>query len=227
MESNDAPIPGQGTAGSAHSRDAGADAATAAGAIRHYLDANQDRLWKSLYVYVVKFKLAGAGTPAREAAFDLLGDLYAAALGEAASRYDPSRSMGAWLRGIGLNLVRRHLEKAVRQREREVVLTDLRRAGREGEPDERSEDELLAVVNRFAPGPERAVLGDAAAEALLERVSPNDREILRLVVLQNCDWDEAGRRLNVKPAAARLRYYRALERLRAAVAGDRGKEYHA
>jgi DNA-directed RNA polymerase specialized sigma24 family protein len=52
----------------------------------------------------------------------------------------------------------------------------------------------------------------------MEFLSPEDREVLVLRMWQDLPFVEIGRRLELESGAARMRYYRALQRLAAKLA---------
>jgi RNA polymerase sigma-70 factor (ECF subfamily) len=101
-----------------------------------------------------------------------------------------------WLLGIAQNLWRESLRKdRVEARARERL----------GLPTNLSGDELEHVHERLSP---RQALLDAVA-ALPE----HERDALRLRVTDDLPYAEVARRLEIRPAAARLRVSRALRRL--------------
>src|SRR6185503_17309444 len=86
----------------------------------------QNRRW------LLAWFLAATGDPARSE--DLVQDVFAEAL-KNAERFDPSRSFGAWLRGIARNI----LLMSHRDRKRRVVSLDPAVLGRLDEAAARSE----------------------------------------------------------------------------------------
>jgi RNA polymerase sigma factor (sigma-70 family) len=116
---------------------------------------------------------------------------------------DGSGSAGPWLFAIGRNVLRDSLRKGKREDRARLRLglpTDL------GE--ERGFDDVDA---RLSPSP--------ALSAALAALGAGERDAVELRVIDELGYDEIARRLEIQPAAARLRVSRALRRLRTALAG--------
>lgn len=120
---------------------------------------------------------------------------------ERIGRYDPDRArFTSWLLGITANVVSEH-RRAAGRRSR----LHLRVAGqRDLAPDERAALEDALAAGQLAP----------TVRAAMERLTPNEREILELVGAE-VPYDEAAALLRLSPAALRMRVHRARARLNA------------
>jgi RNA polymerase sigma factor (sigma-70 family) len=138
------------------------------------------------------------------AAADLAAETVAAAWrARRQFRDDGSGSAAPWLFAIARNVLRDSLRKGKREDRARLRLglpTDL------GE--ERGFDDVDA---RLSPS---TALGEALAA-----LGAGERDAIALRVIDELGYDEIARRLDIRPAAARLRVSRALRRLRTALAG--------
>ncbi|HEY3613693.1 MAG TPA: sigma-70 family RNA polymerase sigma factor, partial [Gaiellales bacterium] len=138
------------------------------------------------------------------AAADLAAETVAAAW-RARRRFrdDGSGSAAPWLFAIGRNVLRDSLRKGRRED---------RARRRLGLPVELGEERGFADVDaRLSPSP--------ALGAALAALRPGERAAVELRVVDGLAYEEVARRLEIRPAAARLRVSRALRRLRTALAG--------
>ena len=134
------------------------------------------------------------------AATDLTAEAFAQAwLSRRSFRDESDGSALPWLLGIARNVAResaRRNEVETRARRRLGLPTDLA-----------EEDGFAAVEGRLSPS---AALTDA-----LETLPDHEREARELRVVDELAYPDVAARLNVRPAAARLRVSRALRRLSA------------
>lgn len=116
-------------------------------------------------------------------------------------RYDPERGrFTSWLLGITANVVSEHRRDGGRR-----ARLHLRVAGhRNLPPDERAALEDAIAASQLAP----------VVRAAMERLTPNEREILDLIAA-DVPYEEAAALLHVTPAALRMRVARARARLNA------------
>lgn len=140
---------------------------------------------------------------------DLLNDVVVEALRHE-SRFQANRAPRAWLLGIAANLIRRRQAEQARLWRREPLLRDLY-------PDDPADDEALfdrvaALAQAVSDTPD----AQWEVDALLETVSAEDREILRLAIVNELDGAALAAALHITPGAARVRLHRALMRLRGA-----------
>ncbi|WP_165227490.1 sigma-70 family RNA polymerase sigma factor [Aquisphaera insulae] len=129
-------------------------------------------------------------------------------------------SFACWLRRQAIVrlgwLHRFHLRTGMRSVAREVSCD---RGGRS--------EEAAAMDNLVDPGtgPSTAATRAERAEhvrSLLDAMAPADREILVLRYASRLSLDEIAERLEISPGAVKMRYARAMERLRALVRGSTG-----
>lgn len=142
-------------------------------------------------------------------------DVVQVALVEATQRFDehrrnPALSPYLWLRFITLQrlkiVCRRHLQTQKRAADREAVLPEL----------EVSSVVLAKWLVDAGRSPSESVLWRERQEALhqsLEKMAPQDREMLTLRHFEQLSNAETAEALGISVDAARQRYYRALERL--------------
>lgn len=100
----------------------------------------------------------------------------------------------AWLYRIARNVCYDHLRSVQRREATEAVWSRERPAGPAGDPERR-----------------------ALLEAGLGCLSAEDREVISLVRFQDLPYDEVAAVLDCTPTAARVRFHRALKRLRRVV----------
>jgi RNA polymerase sigma-70 factor, ECF subfamily len=134
------------------------------------------------------------------AASDLAAETFAQAwLSRRSFRDQVGGSALPWLLGIARNVARESAR-------RNAVETRARR--RLGLPvDLASDDGYAAVEDRLSPR--------VALEEALEALPEHEREALELRVVDELPYEDVAARLDVRPAAARLRVSRALRRLSA------------
>jgi RNA polymerase sigma-70 factor (ECF subfamily) len=161
-----------------------------------------ERFYRAQIDGILRFVARRVGD--RERAADLTAEVFLAAI-EAADSYKPGRgSAQAWLFGIAHN----------------VVAAERRRVGRERRATSRVVGRRLLADDDFARMDERL---DAAARArelyaAMDRLSEAERAVLELVALDELSVADAAAALGVRPAAARVRLYRARRALRATLA---------
>ncbi|MBE3567590.1 MAG: sigma-70 family RNA polymerase sigma factor [Thermogemmatispora sp.] len=186
---------------------------TARAELERALIEHSELLLQNLQFYVVRLGAA----PEREAhaiALEVLQEVAVEALAHAA-RFEPGRQPLAWLLGIGLNVIRR--QKAERARRNQRELSPARLASALAVDQSPSELEAFDHLQATSAGPEEEVEAEQGAAALLALVGEEDRELLRLAVIEGCERELLARHLGISPVAARVRLHRALQRLRRAL----------
>nr|BBH95368.1 hypothetical protein KTA_35670 [Thermogemmatispora argillosa] len=198
----------------AQSRSAAASAEEVARAtLERFLIEHTETLLQNLQFYAVRLGLAREGE-ARLTAQELLQEVAVEALAHAA-RFEPERQPLAWLLGIGLNVIRRQKAERARQLRREWSATRLAQVLVPAEAANEL-DIFEQVQDRTIHGPEQVVEAREEAQALLALVDEDDRELLRLALLEDCEREALARRLGISSGAVRVRLHRALQRLRRA-----------
>lgn len=169
------------------------------GVLRDAIEKHAPDLEAMAQVLVWKLGLAKDREEGKALGEELLQEVVKRAL-ERVSSFDPSRSAGAWLYGIALN-VAREWARSRRRSERTVSLT----------PDD-SQGELVPLdrVHDLASEQNHRVL------ELLDLVSPAERQILSLRYVEQLDGRNLAAALGISDGAARVRLSRALGSLRAA-----------
>jgi RNA polymerase sigma-70 factor (ECF subfamily) len=143
--------------------------------------------FESLYTYTVRDVLTYVRRRASVDAEDLVSEVYVVAWRRRTDLPAPALRR-AWLFGVA----RRLLQAEVRHRQREGQLVSDLAARPEPAADTTANDRTGTVV-----------------ATALERLSPNDREILRLVSWECLTPAELAVALGVRPGAARVRLHRA------------------
>lgn len=136
------------------------------------------------------------------AASDLTAETFARAwLSRARFRDERGGSALPWLLGIAANLLAdaaRHDRIETRARERLGLPVDLAH-----------EDGYTEVEQRLSPR--------VALKRHLDALAPGERDALELRIVKELSYEEVAERLEIRPAAARLRVSRALRRLAVSV----------
>lgn len=133
----------------------------------------------------------------RQAAEDVLGDVWVAAY-ESRSTYDHSYPEARpWLYGVALNRLRRYWRSA---------------------PADAPAPDLTGVANDWDPWPavEARVDAQALLRTALARLKPQEREVLGLVAWEDLTVAEAGRVLDIPAGTARRLLHQARKALRTA-----------
>jgi RNA polymerase sigma factor (sigma-70 family) len=167
----------------------------------------------------IRFYLYKAGLGGdRELALELFHESVAAALASEQS-YDANRSAKAWLLGIAAHMVQRRRALYFRQKKHETQASDLASAHQlDGEMDEEQLFDYLLTLGQAGPthaDPETSVLGRVAVDELLAPLSDEDRQVITYNLLYEMNGQEIAQVLETSPVAARVRFHRALKRLRA------------
>jgi RNA polymerase sigma-70 factor (ECF subfamily) len=191
-------------------REAAADtegASAATSLLQRFIEENADLLVRTLEMFARRAGFADSHTP-----IELLNQVCVEAL-ENAERFDCTRQPRAWLLGIAANLIQRRKAESTRQKRREISVSDLV-GDSNATTDEDVFDRLVrAAVNQGAPELE----ADQEVDRLLAPLSTDDRQVVKLAVLEEMDSVQVACTLGISPGAARVRLYRALRRLRKAL----------
>lgn len=145
-----------------------------------------------------------------ELADDVLQEVVYEAL-RSEKKYDPSRNLEYWLHGIAMKVVKRHVERSVKDRRRLV---------REPLADREGIEALDAQLHRAGAGQRGAGADERLAswqeaEATLSSLPEQHRQMLRLFYYDHDqDYEAVAAALRIKPATARVRHFRALEAAR-------------
>jgi RNA polymerase sigma-70 factor, ECF subfamily len=178
-------------------------------------DADELNQWISEYRDRLRSMVQVRLTPRMAARIDA-SDVIQEAFVEATERFadyrrNPTLTPYLWLRFLTLQrlkiLYRRHLGTHMRTADREIVMPEL----------EVSSIVLAKWLVDSGTSPSNSAMkqeqGSLLREAV-ERLSPQDREVLALRHFEQLSNEEAAHVLGLALAATRQRYYRALERLR-------------
>jgi RNA polymerase sigma-70 factor (ECF subfamily) len=166
------------------------------------------QLLSHIRLFVYKAKLAGEQST-HEIALEIMQEMVIEALASEAN-FNPTDSPKPWLLGIATNLIKRRREKLFRRRQRELLAADL------AKPDEITEEELFdRLAARVRPGPEQAVLTAIDLDELLAQLSPAERNLIQSYLYHDMNGAEVARALAISPGNARVRFHRALTKLRA------------
>jgi RNA polymerase sigma factor (sigma-70 family) len=180
------------------------------GLLREFLQQRSAALLGVLHLYVQRMGLAH-GSQVPEMALEIFQETASEALAHA-DRFAGSVQTMPLLLGIAANLIRRRkVEQAKRYRREESLSEMARRA-----PQPADEQTLLESLLPATSGPAQIVESNDEAAAMLALVSPEDRHVLRLAVLEGHQHTSLARELGTTPGTARMRLHRALNRLRAA-----------
>jgi DNA-directed RNA polymerase specialized sigma24 family protein len=166
--------------------------------LRQYIDQQAAALHQTLRVY-----LAQAGVLLHEsldaAASDLLNETVRQALAHE-SRYQPEREPRPWLLGIAVNLIQRQRVYSAQDARRQPLLHDLY-----PDPDEDDAiyERVAALASWDAAEWDAAEWeAEAAVQVLLEGLSADDQEVLRLAIIHELDGAALARALGTTTAEA-------------------------
>ena len=120
--------------------------------------------------------------------------------------YDPSRDLGAWLRGIAVHLVRRHWREIRRGRAAVQALHQREEQRTASEPDPEANLSLCQQVERLLEA--------------LDRLRPTLREAFVLRVVERLPAQDVARTLRTSPAAVHTRVCEARAVLLAAIRAE-------
>lgn len=173
--------------------------------LRQVIADEQQTLLKIFQHYIFRMGLSTQLT-----AEELLNEVTVEALSHE-ERFEMGRDPVAWLIGIGTNLIRRRHVTLVKQQNREPLVRDLYHTYEQ----DLSDSELFDRVQDLAsPDPALAIEAEMVANEILSYLSPDDRKIVQLAILHEMDSASVAEKLGISRSAARVRLYRALNRLR-------------
>ncbi len=181
--------------------------------LQHLLERHRDRLRRMIAV-----RLDSRLTPVIDPS-DVVQEALA----------DASRKLESYLRDRPLPFypwLRRLAEERIIQLHRHHLGTQKRSATREHRldlalPDD-SASRLADCLVASGTSPSQQVLRDEQAQRLrevLDKLSPNDREILVMCYLEELDFREIAAALGITDNAAKVRHFRAMKRVRELLAG--------
>jgi len=169
------------------------------------------QLMRDIRLYARKAKLVGSQLD--RVVDELLNETIREAF-EHLDRFDSARQPMAWLLGIAANVVNRRKVEQAKHNYREVRVADLNIATQ----NDLTEEDAFDLVARLAlDDASKNLEADEEAQWMLSLVLDSDRQILRLMILEEMDSQAVAQALGIKAATARQRLHRALERLRAAL----------
>jgi RNA polymerase sigma factor (sigma-70 family) len=174
--------------------------------IRAAIEEEHVTLLRSIAVLVAKTWRDLRWPEVMETASEILHEAVQEAL-KHAERFDPTRSVTAWVRGIAARrlLTRRRAGTRVRRCIPAAVLGE--------------EAWTAALGQRCTGSTDAAVAGRLDLEQALARISPEERRAIECRYYQGLDGDELAVALGVStPGAARVRVCRALRSLRTRLA---------
>lgn len=186
--------------------------------LRQFLQENTPLLLGVIRSYVAHTGLAH-GEAVQATAVDILQDAALEALRHA-DRLSADMQPRAWFLAIAANILKRKKAEAAKRQQREVLESEMAERAVEVEED----DIFDRLVARVQPGPEEGIESDERVTEMLSLVAHDDREVLRLALLNDLDTQSLAKALGITPGAARVRLHRALSRLRAAWNANQRKE---
>lgn len=177
------------------------------------IERNIEPLLGSISLYARRIGL-DPETDSRDQALEILQETVLEAL-DHIDRFQTTRQPLAWLRGISVNVMKRKKVAQAKHTRREISLSLLAYQ----QPSPGSEQDIL---DRLMPGsslsdnPERTLESAEEVSTILSLVSPADQEVVRLAVLEDRAHFSLAQHLGISTVTARMRFHRALNRLRSA-----------
>jgi RNA polymerase sigma factor (sigma-70 family) len=190
------------------------------------IEENHLDLQRGVEIYVRKFNLVDNSSEIEAKAQEILQDTIVTAL-EKSENYDPKRSALSWLLGIAINHIRHGLRTKVYLNKKVVAVSETAQVeGFIRHPDSSelmSEGDMFDLLYRSTMLPferpiESAQITDPPPklEELLNLVTENDRQVLKLAFVENLSSQALAARLGISAGAARTQKHRAIRRLREA-----------
>jgi RNA polymerase sigma factor (sigma-70 family) len=179
--------------------------------LEQFIEAESVSLTKTLRLYVGRAGLA-TGSAIGQVADEILSETVEEALTHA-DRLKPDILTRQWLLGIAANLVKRRKSELARRERREPLVRDIYHHTEATLSDGDLFDMLSSVPETSLEELEQ----NQQVAHLLAGLSPDDAHIIRLAILHDMDGNDLGRALSTTPGTARVRLYRALNRLRSSL----------
>jgi RNA polymerase sigma factor (sigma-70 family) len=190
--------------------------------LAHFIETHADSLMGILRSYVRKSGLVSNEAEVREAAIDLLHDVYIEA-NKTSAHFDPTRSPQSWILGIASNLLMQKKSKMLQRRQHEVTISDLQQKSQASYP--ASDDVLDQLSLLYGRGFEDEVERREEVRYLFSLLSERDRYVLELSYIQGLDGEALAQKLDCSYTAAQVRLCRARQHLRAAMVKQEGERH--
>ena len=182
--------------------------------LRHYLE-QEDHIYHLQSIigkYVHEAHLVTTSSEEANLVFDIVSATIIRAF-ELVERKYHNQGIRPWLLRIAINLVLQKRRDLAVQKRRESSLGMLEEQGQQGISDG---DFFRLVHASLLESPEQAVGERLYMQQVLAHLSVEDRQILNLRIVEEYTHDELMHFFGLKPSALRMRYKRALARLREA-----------
>ena len=169
------------------------------------------------------------GVSGADATADLLVEVAQIALAQAYFRYDlryPSPRL--WLLKIASLVGRRWREEAYISTRRQSSWTPDQPFGSTSNFDD--EDALARIAGSDSEDPVQIVVDQVWLQHRLDHLSPEDQGIVKCRIIEQLSFAEAAENLEITEGAARVRFFRAIKRLRRQEEEENGKrenEHHS
>ena len=191
--------------------------------LTQFIEAQAESFMGIIRGYVSKANLVSSDDELQDTALEVLNEVYIEAI-RTASRFDPARSLKAWLLGIAHNVVMRKRDELIRRRRHESTISDLMYERKQQTSDENPQELIITTGGmRLEEQLEGQVEDRTQIEYLLSLVPENYRRVLQLHILEDMDGETLARELGCSYEAALARLSRARKRLRAALEKQRGE----
>ena len=174
-----------------------------------YIERDSNDIIGIFRSYVRKAGLASNNEEVQEAALELLSEVYLEAV-RSAHAFDSTRPPRAWLLGIAMHIIsRKRAEQAKHQPE--IPLSAIQHDNQEvGD----TFSSLILASMLTSEGMEQQIEARMQVEYLLSLVSPDDRKILRMSIIEGLDGEALAQQLGCSYTAAHVRLYRAKKQLK-------------
>ena len=192
--------------------------------LTQFIENHAESFMGILRAYVSKANLVSGGNDElQNAALEVLNEVYIEAI-KAATHFDPTRSLKAWLLGIAQNVVMRKRAELIRWRRHETTMSDMNHEHKNQVPDEDPLEQIAELAKiKLEEQPENQVENMAQFEYLLSLVSETYRNVLYLAYLEDKDGEALATALGCSYDAALVRLHRARKQLRIALEKQRGE----
>jgi RNA polymerase sigma factor (sigma-70 family) len=177
--------------------------------LSQYIERDSNDIIGIFRSYIRKAGLASDNEGVQEAALELLGEVYLEAV-KSARTFDPTRPPRAWLLGIAMHIISKKKNEQVKHQS-EMPFSAIQHDQQEVEL---ALSSLALASTVISEGMEQQIEASAQVEYLLSLVSPGDRDVLRMSIIEELDGEALARQLGCSYTAAHVRLCRAKKQLK-------------
>lgn len=197
------------------------------------IEETHDKLLQSIRVLIWKMGMAASRDEANDLSHEILNETVLTAI-EIEERYDPEKSIHAWLMSIATNKIKAMRTKEFRRSKRMGVATETYQytqeksksvSSRHKESEQITEDEMIdyLITHNTENNPLHNKV-HISFDELVSLVSSEDRHVLKLAFVYNLRGKDLAATLKISEGAANVRLSRAINRLQQAYLASEASE---